>query len=495
MERKFTDQEEIRRKKLADLKSAGDDIFSKTKFEVNTNSATFIKKYKKFSKEELHDNKDPIMLYGRIMAIRQTFGVIKDFYGKVQFYIDKKNINQKYWDLFSKYIDIGDIVGVCGTPMKTNTGETTVRVSKIELLSKALKPFPEKYHGLSDSEERGRKRYLDLIMNEESFKTFLMRSKIVRSLREFMDKDHFVEVETPVMQLTHGGAAAKPFITKFNALNQNFYLRVAPELHLKRLIVGGFEKVYEIGRLFRNEGMDSTHNPEFTTMEAYWQNATMEDWMDKTQQIFQYIGKKLKLKKLVYKDVEIDLTKPFKKISMVEYVKKESGVDFDKDIKTDGQAIDIAKKHNIDVENFQKTRGHILNLFFEHYCEKKCLQPTFVYGTPIELSPLAKKNPKDPRYTLRFELFICGKEYANCFTELNDPDDQLERFENQLKERETGNSEANEVDMDFVEALEYAMPPTAGIGIGIDRLVMLFTNNESIHNVLLFPHMKKAQDK
>ncbi|MDR0857314.1 MAG: lysine--tRNA ligase [Mycoplasmataceae bacterium] len=489
MANEYNEQELVKRSKLKALREKGIDPFLTQKFIRNYDSESYKDAYSKYTKEELHENTDQIIVAGRIMAIRQTFGVIKDFTGKVQFYINKKTIDPETWELFNDYIDIGDIVGIEGTPMKTNTGEITVKVKKLILLSKSLKPLPEKFHGLVDEEERARRRYVDLFMNDESLKTFVTRSKIMTQIRNYMDSNGFFEVETPVLQPVLGGASARPFVTHHNTLDRNYYLRIAPELALKKLIVGGFEKVYEIGRVFRNEGMDATHNPEFTTIEAYQAYVSMEEIMTLTENIIRNVAESLNQLKFTYKGVELDFSKPFIKKNMVDFIKEETGVDFN-EIQDDAGAIKVAKEHKISLQGHQQNRGHIINAFFEEYCEKKCLEPTFVYGHPVEVSPLAKKNQKDPRYTDRFELFILGKEYANAFSELNDPIDQKERFESQLKEKDLGNEEASEMDDDFIEALEYGLPPTGGLGIGLDRLAMLFTNNETIRNVLLFPHMR-----
>ena len=336
---------------------------------------------------------------------------------------------------------------------------------------------------------RARHRYVDLIMNDESMKTFVLRSKIISLIRKFMDSNGYLEVETPVLQPILGGAAARPFVTHHNALDREYYLRIATELPLKKLIVGGFEKVYEIGRVFRNEGMDATHNPEFTSMEAYTAYASMEDMMDLTENLLRYIAKEIDKVILTYRGVEINFDKPFERISMLDIIKKAVGVDFN-EIKTDKEAIAKAKEFKIELQQHEMNRGHVIAKFFDEFGEKLCQQPTFVYDYPIEVSPLAKKKADDPKFTRRFEFFICGKEFANAFSELNDPIDQYERFEAQLNEKDLGNDEANEMDMDYIEALENGLPPTGGIGYGIDRLVMLFTNNEVIRNVLLFPHMK-----
>ena len=492
MERKLTDQEIIRRKKLQDLNALGFNPYCIDKYVRTCPCNDFKNKYLSLTKEQLHENKKQYNLAGRIMIIRQTFGVISDFSGKVQFYINKKEFNPQKFAFFKKFVDIGDIIGITGTPMKTNTNEVTIKVIDFVILSKALIPLPEKFHGLLDPELRARKRYLDLIVNEETKKIFIERSKIVKYLREYMDKNDYYEVETPILTKILAGAAAKPFITHHNVLDQNFYLQIATELSLKKLIVGGFEKVYEIGKIFRNEGMDSTHNPEFTSIEAYAAYANLDDMMHLCENLIRYIAQKINKTTFTYKNNEIDLEKPFIKISMVEMIKKTIGIDFDL-IKSNEEAINLAKKHNLTLEKHQQTKGHIINLFFENYCEDKCLQPTFIIGHPLDVSPLAKKDPKNPNFTKRFELYICGKEYANAFAELNDPIDQLNRFENQQKEKNLGNKEASEIDWDFINALEYGMPPTGGIGIGIDRLVMLLTQKETINDVLLFPHMKNKK--
>jgi lysyl-tRNA synthetase class 2 len=490
MDRIFNDQEQIKRAKLQKLIEKNQNPFLHQKFERNYNSQTFKAEFEKFTKEELHENTTKILIAGRVMAMRQTFGVIQDFAGSVQYYYNKKTLSPELIELLQKDLDIGDIVGIEGTPMKTNTGEVTVKIVNITILSKSLKVLPEKFHGLTDEETRARHRYVDLMVNDESMKTFVTRSLILKEIRNYMDGEGFLEVETPLLNPILGGANARPFITKHNTLDRNFYLRVAPELQLKKLIAGGFEKVYEMGRQFRNEGMDPTHNPEFTTIEAYQAYVGMPEMMDLTENIIKHVATKLNKMQLEYKGQQLDFSKPFDRIKMNDFIKQETQIDFDKDYIDDASAIAIAKQHHIELAAHQQTRGHVINAFFEEFCEKKCLNPTFVYGHPVEVSPLAKKNAKDPRYTDRFELFICGKEYANAFSELNDPIDQYSRFESQLKEKELGNEEANEMDMDFIEALEYGLPPTGGLGIGIDRLVMLFTGNETIRNVLLFPQMR-----
>ena len=375
---------------------------------------------------------------------------------------------------------------------RTNHGELSV--NRIVHLTKALRPLPDKYHGLVDKEERYRRRYVDLIMNEKSREVAMLRPLIMREIRHYFDSRGYLEVETRVLTPIRGGAAARPFVTHHNALDMDFYLRIATELPLKRLVVGGMERVYEIGRLFRNEGMSPKHNPEFTTIEAYQAYADMEDMMELNEGLVEYLAETiLGTTEISYQGTELSLKAPYKRIHMVDMIKEVTGVDF-WDVKTDEDAVAIAEKHGLEVEEHEKAFGHVVNLFFETFCEDKIVQPTFVYGHPIEISPLAKKNAEDPRFTDRFEFFVDGREYANAFSELNDPIDQRERFEAQLAERELGNEEANEMDEDFVEALEYGMPPTGGIGIGLDRLIMLLTDSASIRDVILFPHMRKRSE-
>ncbi len=489
MERKFTEQELIRREKLSKLQDEQKNPYETEIVNRTCNLNEFNEKFAKFSKEELHENpSNKIVLAGRVMGIRQTFGLIKDFSGQTQFYVNKKNVNESVFKKF-KEIDIGDIVSIVGTAMKTNTGEVTLNVEDISIISKSLKVLPEKFHGLVDEEIRARNRYVDLIVNQESMETFVKRSLIIKSIRNYMDDNGFFEVETPVLNPILGGAAARPFITHHNALDREYYLRIATELPLKKCIVGGFEKVYEIGRIFRNEGMDATHNPEFTSMEAYVAYTGMEGMMDLTEGVIKHCAKVMGKDKYKYRGFEVDLSKPFKRIHMVDLIKQITNVNF-YDIKTDQEAIKIAKEHDIELLAHQMKCGHIINAFFEKYCEETLIEPTFIYGHPIEISPLAKKDYSDPRFTKRFELFICQKEFANAFSELNDPIDQYNRFLEQINEKELGNDEANEMDMDFINALEYGLPPTGGMGLGIDRLVMLLTQKDTIRDVLLFPHMK-----
>ena len=441
---------------------------------------------------------DTATVAGRIMFIRKmgkaSFFTIKDRKGSIQIYISINDVGEEVYNLF-KTADLGDIVGVHGKIMKTRTGEVTIKCLEYTHLVKALKPLPEKFHGLVDKEERYRRRYVDLIMNDDAMRVAMMRPKIIRTIQKFLDDQGFVEVETPILATLLTGASARPFVTHHNAQDLDMYLRVALELHLKRLLVGGMEKVYEIGRTFRNEGMDMQHNPEFTLMEIYQAYSDLEGMMDLTENMYKTIAKEVCGKTTFnYLGHEIDLSGKWKRVSMTDAIKEAVGIDFKK-IKDVDEAIKLAEEHGIELEEHEKQFGHIVNLFFEKYVEETLIQPTFLYGHPIEISPLTKKDPEDGRFTQRFELFISGHECANAYTELNDPIDQLERFEAQLKEKEMGNDEANDIDMDFVEALEYGMPPAGGIGYGIDRMIMLFTESESIRDVILFPLMKPLADK
>ena len=420
---------------------------------------------------------------------KASFFSIQDKLGKIQIYISINDVGEDAYALF-KTADIGDIVGVKGKVMKTQTGEVTLKCLEYTHLVKALRPLPEKFHGLTDIEERYRRRYVDLIMNEDAKKIAFERPKIIRSIRDFMDNEGFTEVETPVLTTLLSGAAARPFVTHHNTQDMDMYLRIALEVPLKKLLVGGMEAVYEIGRVFRNEGMDPKHNPEFTLMEAYLAYSDLEGMMDLTENLFKHIAEKV-YGKMIYHwgENDIDLSGKWARISMVDAIKNVTGIDFSKEMSLE-EALELASEHDIPVLKHQESVGHIINLFFEKYVEETLIQPTFLYGHPIEISPLTKKNQDDPRFVDRFELFIGGKEFANAYTELNDPDDQLERFEQQLKEKDLGNDEANDIDRDFIEALEYGMPPAGGIGYGIDRLCMLFTESDSIRDVILFPTMK-----
>ncbi len=490
MEEKLTDQEIVRREKVNKLKEMGIDPFG-SKYIRTGNSLTLLE-YKEYTKEELEEKHFEISLAGRIMTMRKmgkaSFFHVQDREGEFQCFISKDSVGEEKYNLF-KMADIGDIVGVKGVIMKTNTGELTLKVYEYTHLSKALRPLPEKFHGLTDVEERCRRRYVDLIMNENSKRIALLRPRIIRELQHYFDSLGFVEVETSMLCSIKGGASARPFITHHNALDKDFCLRIATELSLKRLLVGGLERVYEIGRLFRNEGMDNRHNPEFTTVELYQAYGDINDMADLVENTFRLLANKIVGSEMVpYGDLTIDMKSPFRKVTMAELVKEKTGVDFTQNMSFE-EAVELANKHHVPVEKHFTGVGHILNAFFETYCEETLIQPTLVFGHPIEISPLAKKS-KDPRFTERFELFIGAREYANAFTELNDPIDQKERFEAQLKEKALGNDEAGEMDVDFVEALEYGMPPAGGIGIGIDRLVMLMCNAPTIRDVILFPTMR-----
>lgn len=491
MERNFTEQELVRRGKAEKLRSLGLDPFG-DRYDRDSLANDIKEKYKDLSHEELESMDEHAKVAGRIMFIRKmgkaSFFSIQDKSGKIQIYISINDIGEEDYTLF-KTADIGDIVGVEGKIMKTMTGEVTIKCLKYTHLVKALKPLPEKFHGLQDKEERYRRRYVDLIMNEESKRTAFLRPKIIRCIQNFMDNRGFTEVETPILNTLLTGASARPFITHHNTQDLDMYLRIALELPLKRLLVGGMEAVYEIGRTFRNEGMDAMHNPEFTLMEAYLAYSNLDGMMEMTESMFKTIAKEIFNKDtFIWNGNEINIGGEWKKISMTDAIKEKTSIDF-RNITLE-EALKLATEHGIELAEHEKALGHIINLFFEKYVEETLIQPTFLYGHPVEISPLTKRNPIDPRFVDRFELFIGGKEFANAYTELNDPIDQLKRFEDQLKERELGNDEANDIDMDFVEALEYGMPPAGGIGYGIDRLVMFFTENESIRDVILFPLMK-----
>lgn len=491
--RELTDQELVRREKAAKIASMGMDPYGH-RFDRTGFAADIKDKYKDVPHDDFENMDDTATIAGRIMFIRKmgkaSFFTIQDKTGKLQVYISVNDVGEEVYELF-KSADIGDIVGVTGKIMKTKTGEVTVKCLEYTHLVKALKPLPEKFHGLTDIEERYRRRYVDLIMNEESKRAAFLRPRIIRCIQNYMDGLGFTEVETPILTTLLTGASARPFITHHNTQDLDMYLRIALELPLKRLLVGGMEAVYEIGRVFRNEGMDPKHNPEFTLMEAYLAYSDLEGMMDMTENMFQTIAKNVFDKTtFTFGGYEINLEGPWRRVSMTDAIKEQTGIDFKQDMTVE-EALKLADEHHIEVQDHEKSIGHIINLFFEKYVEETLIQPTFLYGHPIEISPLTKKNPEDPRFVDRFELFIAGKEFANAYTELNDPIDQLERFEAQLAERDLGNDEANDIDMDFVEALEYGMPPAGGIGYGIDRLCMLFLEQESIRDVLLFPTMKE----
>lgn len=487
----LNDQLLVRRQKLNDIRAKGFDPFGK-RFERTHLSSDVHEQFDAFTKEELEEKENEVIIAGRIMTKRGKgkagFAHIQDVAGQIQIYVRKDRVGEEAYDLF-KYADLGDIVGVRGVVFKTNTGELTVKANEFTFLTKSLRPMPEKFHGLQDVEQRYRQRYLDLMTNAQSKETFITRSKIIRSIRNFLDGQGYLEVETPILHTVAGGAAARPFITHHNALDIDLYLRIALELHLKRLIVGGLEKVYEIGRVFRNEGISTRHNPEFTLLELYGAYLDFRDIMELTENLISHVAQEvLGTTKIQYGEDEIDLSPGWKRVHMVDAIKEVTGVDFWKPMSLE-EARNLAKEHGVEIQEMHEV-GHIINEFFEQKVEETLIQPTFVYGHPVEISPLAKKNPEDERFTDRFELFIVRREHANAFTELNDPIDQRERFEAQLAEKAAGNDEAHEMDEDFIEALEYGMPPTGGLGIGIDRLVMLLTNSQSIRDVLLFPTMR-----
>lgn len=494
MSEEMNDQMQVRRQKLQELRDLGIDPFGE-KFDRTGDAETLKTQWDQFSKEELADKESEshTVIAGRLMTKRGKgkagFAHIKDLSGQIQIYVRKDQVGEEQFHIWNT-ADLGDIVGVEGVMFKTNTGELSVKAKSFKLLSKALRPLPDKHHGLQDIEQRYRQRYLDLITNEESTQTFINRSRIIQEMRTYLNEKGFLEVETPMMHQIAGGAAARPFVTHHNALDATLYMRIAIELHLKRLIVGGMEKVYEIGRVFRNEGVSTRHNPEFTMIELYEAYADYQDVMNLTEELVAHVARKvLGTTSIQYGDNTIELEPKWRRLHIVDAVKEATGVNFF-DVKTDEEAHALAKEHGIEVDKNMKY-GHILNEFFEQKVEETLIQPTFIYGHPIEISPLAKKNPEDLRFTDRFELFIVGREHANAFTELNDPIDQRQRFEAQLVEKEQGNDEAHEMDEDFIEALEYGMPPTGGLGIGIDRLVMLLTNAPSIRDVLLFPYMRQ----
>lgn len=487
----LNDQMLVRREKMEKLREEGIDPFGK-RFDRTHDSQELHQKFDQYTKEELNEQELTASIAGRMMTKRGKgkvgFAHLQDREGRIQIYVRKDEVGEEAYAVF-KHADLGDFFGVNGQIMKTDTGEVTIKAQEIILMSKALRPLPDKYHGLTNIEQRYRQRYLDLISNKDSFDRFMKRSKIISEIRKYLDGNGYVEVETPVLHNDAGGAAARPFITHHNALDMDLYLRIALELHLKRLIVGGMEKVYEIGRVFRNEGIDTTHNPEFTMLEAYTAYTDFKDVMDLTEGIIRNAAEKvLGMTTIQYAEKEINLGNEFQRVHMVDAIKEKTGVDFWEPL-TIEQARQYAKENQVEITEHM-TVGHIINEFFETFVEETLQQPTFIYGHPVEISPLAKKNIKDERFTDRFELFIVGKEFANAFTELNDPIDQRERFEAQEKEREQGNDEAHGVDEDFLEALEYGMPPTGGLGIGIDRLVMLLTDAQSIRDVLLFPTMR-----
>ena len=480
---------QIRRDKLSKLKEEGKNPFEITKFNRTHTSRQIVENY-----DEL-EGKD-VTIAGRLMAKRimgkASFCHIQDGEGKIQSYVSINELGEESYKHF-KEDDIGDIIGITGFVFKTRTGEISIHAKEVTLLSKSLRPLPEKYHGLKDTDLRYRQRYVDLIMNPEVKDTFLKRVQILQEIKNILNEKGYLEVETPILNTIAGGAAARPFITHHNTLNMDMYLRIANELYLKRLIVGGFDKVYEMGRMFRNEGMDIKHNPEFTNIELYSAYEDYNDMMDITEEIISKVALKvLGTTKITYQGTEIDLTPSWKRISMIDAIKEVTGIDFNT-IETDEEAKKAAESLNIELDALKLTRGEIINQVFEAKVEETLIQPTFIYDYPVEVSPLTKRKPSDPRLTERFEVFIGAREYGNAYSELNDPIDQYERFKKQVEARDAGDEEANMMDEDFVNALEYGMPPTGGLGIGVDRLVMLLTDSASIRDVLLFPTMKPIQ--
>lgn len=479
----------IRRDKLANLQAEGKDPFEVTKFNRTHTSADVKDKF-----DEL-EGKD-VVVAGRIMAKRvmgkASFYHIQDMQGKLQAYIKRDDVGEEAYKDFKTY-DIGDIVGVKGFVFKTQTGEISVHTHEIKLLCKSLRPLPEKYHGLKNTDLRYRQRYVDLIVNPEVKDTFILRSKIIKELRRILDSKGYMEVETPILNTIYAGDAARPFITHHNTLDLDMFLRIAPELYLKRLIVGGFDKVYEIGRLFRNEGMSIKHNPEFTNIELYSVYEDYNDMMDIAEEIVSTIAKNvLGTTKITYQGVDIDLTPSWKRISMIDSIKEVTGIDFNA-IETDEEARKLADEKHVELEPTKQTRGHIINAFFEEFVEETLIQPTFIIDYPVEVSPLTKRKPSDKRLVERFEMFIGGREYGNAYSELNDPIDQYNRFAAQVEARKQGDEEAGMMDEDFVNALEIGLPPTGGLGIGLDRLIMLLTDSASIRDILLFPTMKPLE--
>ena len=480
----------VRREKLAELQQNGKDPFVITKYDQTHHS------------QEIKDNYDElegsqVSIAGRMMSKRvmgkASFCNVQDLKGNIQSYVARDSVGEENYKEFKK-LDVGDVIGITGEVFRTKTGEISIHASKVELLSKSLQILPEKFHGLTNTDTRYRQRYVDLIMNPEVKDTFIKRSKIISSIRRYLDGQGFMEVETPMLVSNAGGAAARPFETHFNALNEDLKLRISLELYLKRLIVGGLERVYEIGRVFRNEGLDTRHNPEFTLMELYQAYTDYNGMMDLTENLYRHVAQDvLGTTKIVYNGIEMDLGKPFERITMVDAVKKYAGVDWN-EVETLEQARELAKEHNIEFEERHK-KGDILNLFFEEYVEEHLVQPTFVMDHPIEISPLTKKKPENPDYVERFEFFMNGWEMANAYSELNDPIDQRERFKAQEEQLAQGDEEANTTDEDFLNALEIGMPPTGGIGFGIDRMCMLLTDSAAIRDVLLFPTMKSLDAK
>jgi len=476
---------QVRRNKLQELQKAGKDPFHIVKYDVTHRTSQILMDF------EGHENKN-VSLAGRLMSKRgmgkSSFCDLQDRDGKIQLYVRINDIGEEAYVNFKK-LDIGDIIGVTGKVFKTRMGEISIHVDSYTLLAKSLRPLPEKFHGLRDPDARYRQRYLDLIVNPDVKATFILRSKIIAAIRRFLDSRDFLEVDTPILNTIPGGAAARPFITHHNTLDIDMYLRIAPELYLKRLIVGGLERVYELGRMFRNEGMSIKHNPEFSMMEVYQAYTDYHGMMELAESLISTVAQEvLGTTKIQYQGQEIDLTPPWTRITMTEAVLKYTGVNFD-EIKTDEEARNVAKAKGLEIEG-NPVKGEVLSMMFEEFAEPNLIQPTFVLDYPVEVSPLTKRKPDRPELTERFELFITGREFGNAYSELNDPIDQRERFLEQVKKREAGDEEANMLDEDFLIALEHGLPPTGGLGIGIDRLIMLLTDSFSIKDVLLFPTMK-----
>ena len=495
MEEKLTDQELARRAKLERYKELGVDPYGQ-KFERTDTAKSIHEKCDALNDEELEAKQVYVSIAGRIMFLRKmgkaSFMNVKDVTGSMQVYVGIDVVGEETYNVF-KLADVGDIVGVYGRVMRTRTGEMTVRCEKYTFLTKSLRPLPEKFHGLTDVEERYRHRYVDLFMNDDARRVALARPKVIRAIQNYCDSQGFMEVETSVLSPILGGASARPFVTHHNTLDKDFYLRIATEISLKKLLVGGLERVYEIGRLFRNEGMDTKHNPEFTTIELYQAYGDLQDMRVLAENLFKEVAMKVNgTLQIPYGDGILDLSKPFGWKSMVEVVKEATGVDFSKEMSFE-EAVKLAKANGVELEKHMNTVGHVINAFFDQKCDPFLQEPTFVHSYPIEVSPLTKKEKDNPMFTDRFELFIGGVEYGNAYSELNDPIDQKERFLKQLEAKKLGDEEASEMDEDFLEALEYGMPPTGGIGIGIDRLVMLMTNQSSIREVILFPCMKDVK--
>ena len=481
---------EVRIEKLKELQAQGKDPYEVTKFDRKQTAGEIKSNYDAFEQKD-------VSVAGRIIAKRimgkASFCTILDSDEKIQSYVSVNDLGEDAYKAF-KTFDIGDFIGIKGFVFKTRTEEISVHAKEIVLLSKSLRPLPEKFHGLKDPDLRYRQRYVDLIMNPEVKRTFEIRTQIITEIRKILDEKGYLEVETPILNTISGGATARPFITHHNTLDLDMYLRIATELNLKRLIVGGFDKVYEIGRIFRNEGMDIRHNPEFTSIELYEAYVDYEEMMNIAEELFTKIAMKLNGSyKITYQGTEIDLTPGWKRITMIDSIKEACGVDFNK-IQTDEEAIKVAEEHHVEVPEGKETRGNIIALFVDEFVEKTIVQPTFIYEYPIEVSPLAKKCTHDSRLTQRFEIFINGREYGNAFSELNDPIDQYERFKKEVEAKANGDDEAGMMDEDFINALEYGMPPTGGMGIGIDRMIMLFTDSYSIRDVLFFPTMKPLAD-